>query len=133
MTIRDFRDLQCWQQANKLRQEIIAICEQAEAADDRRFCSGFMNAAGSVCRNLSEGFGRFESVYIVQFFGYALASLAEVQDYLEECRLRRFIDHATFERLRDLADHAKAAALKFQRSHRARIGKQSAARRARRT
>ena len=102
---------------------MIAICEKEPACRDGRFCSGFLDASGSICRNLAEGFARFESVYIVQFFGYALSSLTEVQDYLEESRLRRFISQPEFDKLWDLSEHAKAKALKFERPHRERLGK----------
>jgi four helix bundle protein len=67
MPINDFRELQCWQLANELRRKVIAICATDAAAQDRRFRNGFMDAAGSVCRNMAEGFRRFESAYIVQF------------------------------------------------------------------
>ena len=120
MPIRDFRDLQCWQLASSIREEVIAICAKEQVATDFRFCSSFLDAAGSVCRNLSEGFTRFESPQILLFFGYALASLAEVQDHLEECRARHFIDQRQYEGLADRAQHAKAAVLKFLRPHRAR-------------
>ena len=45
---------------------------------------------------MSEGFARFESPAIVQFFGYALGSLGEVEDYLRECVTRGFIDQERF-------------------------------------
>ena len=118
MPIRNFRDLQCWQLAHQLRQAAIAITDNDGIARDGRFCHGFRDAAGSVCRNIAEGFCRFESSFIVQFFGYALASLGETQDYLEECRLRRLLDQPEFERLWDLSEHTRAALLAFQRTHR---------------
>lgn len=120
MSINDFRDLQCWQLASSIREEVIAICANQRVAADFRFCNSFLDAAGSVCRNLSEGFARFESRQIVMFFGYALASLAEVQDHLEECRARHFIDQPQYEMLADRAEHTKATVLKFLRAHRTR-------------
>ena len=84
-------DLRCWQLADAVRSEVIAICANKQIAGDFRFCDGFRDAAGSVCRNLAEGFARYESAEIVQFFRYALASLAEVQDYFTECGTRDLI------------------------------------------
>jgi four helix bundle protein len=123
MPISDFRNLQCWQLASSIREEVIAICANERVAADFRFCTSFLDAAGSVCRNLSEGFARFESPQILVFFGYALASLAEVQDHLEECRARRLIDQRQYEILADRAQHTKAAALRFLRPHRARAAR----------
>ncbi len=39
------------------------------------FCDSFLDAAGSVCHNIAEGFKRFASAEIVRFFTYSLASL----------------------------------------------------------
>ena len=93
------------------------ICAQDEVAPHFRFCSGFTEAAGSVCRNISEGFERFGSGSIVQFFSYALASLAEVEDYLRECVTRQFLERDRFQKNLDLAEHARATMLNFRRYH----------------
>ena len=114
-------ELECWQLADKLRAEVIAICEQPRAAKHLRFCDGFTDAAGSVCRNIEEGFGRYYSAQIVQFFGYALASLNEIQDYLHECTLRKFIDQPQLDELNDLAEHCRAKSLNFMRYHEAKL------------
>ena len=111
------QDLQCWQLADSLRKQVHAICAQAAVARHRRFCDGFSEAAGSVCRNISEGFGRFDSAPIVQFFGYALGSLAEVEDYLRECVTREFIDEGRFKELSKLAEHTRALTLNFSQYH----------------
>ena len=86
-----------------------------------RFCDGFTEAAGSVCHNISEGFTRFESGPIVQFFTYALSSLEEIEDYLIECRTRKFIDHGRYQKLHDLTEHTRATTLNFMKSHQAKL------------
>jgi four helix bundle protein len=53
----------------------------------------------------------------VQFFRYALASLAEVRDYLKECEERGVIDAAELARLVDTCEHTKATATKFMKPH----------------
>jgi four helix bundle protein len=114
---KDPKELECWRLADALRSEVIAICAQDRVREHYRFCDGFMDAAGSVCRNISEGYGRFHSSFIVQFFGYALASLREVGDYLQESATRKYIDTARLQRDLDLAEHTKATTLKFMRYH----------------
>lgn len=131
MPIRDFRELRCWQYANELRREAIAICDHPAAARDSRFCNGFKAAAGSVCRNLAEGFGRFQSAYIVQFFSYALASLSEVMDYVEECRQRGVVDDVRYQGLCALAERTRAATLRFQTLHKERATSKRGSSRAR--
>ena len=111
------RDLRCWQLADALRTEVIAICSNKPIAADFRFCDGFRDAAGSVCRNIAEGFARYESGDIVQFFRYALASLAEVQDYFIECGARGVVPAAEVARLLDRCEHTRATTLKFMKPH----------------
>ena len=99
-----------------------AICAQEQVTWRRRFCDGFTEAAGSVCRNIGEGFGRYGSGPIVQYFTYALASLQEVKDYLGECRSRGFIDDSRLAADLDLLEHTKATTLNFMKYHRKKGG-----------
>jgi four helix bundle protein len=117
MTAREAKDLQCWRLADALRTEVLTLCAREQIKDDQRFCTGFRDAAGSVCRNLAEGFARYESGEIVQFFRYALGSLAEVKDYLNECQARGALEAAELAHLVDRCDHAKATATNFMRPH----------------
>jgi four helix bundle protein len=116
-----FQDLECWQLANKLRSEVYAICALEQVARHWKFCNSFTDAAGSICRNISEGFARGSSATIVQFFGYALGSIAEVQDHLIECRGQKRITPERFQRLWDLAEHTKATCINFRKPHQARL------------
>jgi four helix bundle protein len=117
MTPRHFTELRCWQLADELRREVVAICAIERVRRRRRFCDSFEDAAGSVCRNISEGFARFDSGPIVQFFGYALGSLQEVEDHLRSVSLERSSTSPAFDRLWDLAEHTKATTLNFKRTH----------------
>jgi four helix bundle protein len=118
---RRVQELECWRLADELRTEVHAICALEKVKPWRRFCEGFTEAAGSVCRNISEGFGRFQSAPIVQFFNYSLASLDEVEDYLRECLSREFIGAEQYVKDVDLAEHARATTLRFKRYHEAKL------------
>jgi four helix bundle protein len=117
---KHFQELECWQLADRLRSEVYAICAIEQVAHCWKFCNSFTDAAGSVCRNISEGFARKSSANIVQFFGYALGSIAEVQDHLIECKAQKRITPEHFQRLWDLAEHTKATCINFQKPHQAR-------------
>jgi len=132
MAPRKFQELRCWQIANQLRGEVNEICSIPKVAKDCEFCDSFRGTAGSVCRNMAEGFTRFASAHIVQFFGYALASIGELEDHLEECRTRAFVDQTKYEQLTDRAEHAKASALKFIRPHVEKLRSQKTTRRRKR-
>ena len=111
------QELQCWQLSDALRGEVHAVCAQPVVKRHLRFCEGFTEAAGSVCRNISEGFRRGDSGSIVQFFGYALGSLGEVEDYFHECVTREFIDAERLKSALDLAGHARGTTVNFRRFH----------------
>ena len=81
-------DLQCWRLADELRTEVHAICAQPQVTERRRFCDGFTEAAGSVCRNISEG-----------------------------CQTRKFILPERCTTLLELAEHTRATTLNFKRYH----------------
>jgi four helix bundle protein len=126
-----FRDLQCWQLADHLRSEVHTICAKPAVSKDFNFCDSFRDAAGSICRNISEGFIRFTSPEIAKFFGYALASLGEVQDHLQECVTKNVLTDPEFQRLWDLSEHVKATSLNFSKSHRERTERERKKRRQR--
>ena len=123
------QDLKCWQLANQLRNEVIAICAQETVRKHLRFCDGFTEAAGSVCRNISEGFGRGGSAAIVQFFDYALGSLAEVDDYLRESLSRSFVDIEHHRSVLELKEHTRATTLNFKKVHQQKVARRAASRR----
>ena len=116
MGAHTYRELTTWQISDELRREVIAVTAREEAQEDRRFCQSLRSAAGSVCRNLAEGFARRNDREFAQFIRIALGSLAEVDDHLHEALERRLIavDDAT--RLRRVGAHATAAALKLLHS-----------------
>jgi four helix bundle protein len=114
---RRAEELECWQLADRLRAAVIELCALPKVARYCKFCDGFMDAAGSVCRNIQEGFDRNRSTYIVQFFEYSLGSLKEVIDYLHESKLRKFINSTRYDELKELAEHARAKTIKFKRYH----------------
>ena len=117
MSARNAEDLRCWQLADALRTDVLALCAGKQIAHDVRFCAGFRDAASSVCRNIAEGFARYESAEIVQFFRYALASLAEVKDYRKEYEERGVVDRTELDRLIDRCEHTKATTTNFMKPH----------------
>jgi four helix bundle protein len=118
---KHFQELECWQLADRLRSEVYAICANEAVARHWRFCDSFTGAAGSICRNISEGFARGSSAMIVQFFGFALGSIGEVQDHLIECKGQKRITPEHFQRLWDLTEHTKATCINFRKPHEARL------------
>ena len=87
---KDFKELIAWQCADAIRAEVIATTRQSRDID-LRFKSQWTDAAGSVCSNLAEGFGRFSHRDFARFVRQARASLFEVENQTREARQRGYI------------------------------------------
>jgi four helix bundle protein len=109
MIARNYRELRAWQLADELRREVIEITSSPPANRDLRFCDSFSNAAGSVCRLLSEGFARFKPRDFANYVRMALGSLAETEDHIGEAVDKQYIDRTRFDRMWDLSEHTKAS------------------------
>jgi len=107
MAITSYRDLEAWRLADELRRRIIAITARSPARVDGRFCSGIRDAAGSVCRNLAEGFERYHHRQFAFFVRVALGSLGETDDQLEEACQRGYLSAAELAELRRLGQRVR--------------------------
>jgi four helix bundle protein len=57
--VRTFCELDAWRLSDELRKEIEAIIASPAARRDEKVCNQIRGAAGSVCTNIAEGFGRY--------------------------------------------------------------------------
>ena len=96
---RHFTELVAWQRAHALRKAIWALV-QAVPALDLRLRSQITEAAGSVCRNIAEGFKRRSHRDFARCLEHATSSLAELEDAIIDARTR---GHITDERLQELS------------------------------
>jgi four helix bundle protein len=107
---RTYRELEAWQLADDLRVGVIAFTASAPACRDFRFCNGIRDAAGSVCRNLAEGFGRRRPREFAAFVRIALGSLGEVQDQLLDARHRHYLNEGDYLHLWALSERIRQTA-----------------------
>ena len=84
---RDFKDLVAWQRANALRRAVWAAVARAPDMD-LRLRSQWSDAAGSVCRNIVEGFGRRSHREFARYLDQAISSLKEVEDCAIDADMR---------------------------------------------
>jgi four helix bundle protein len=87
LTARDFKDLIVWQRAHALRQAVWAAVERAPRMD-LRLRTQWTDAAGSVCRNIAEGFGRRSHREFARYLDQAYSSLKEVEDCVIDAEMR---------------------------------------------
>jgi four helix bundle protein len=91
---RHFSDLVCWRLAHQLRETIFPLTDRLAFARDRRLKTQLEDAAGSICRNIAEGFGCESRVEFARFLEISRRSLNEVQDCLRHAQSKGFIDNA---------------------------------------
>ncbi|MBN9482969.1 MAG: hypothetical protein BGO70_01885 [Bacteroidetes bacterium 43-93] len=79
---KGFKDLQCWQEARILRQQITATAKKFPAEEKYLLQQQMIRAARSVTATIAEGYGRFTYADTRHFFIEARGSVAELLDHL---------------------------------------------------
>lgn len=99
-TIRRFEDLEIWQLARKLSQQIIFISKNTELKTDYRFKDQIKASSGSVMDNIAEGFERDGNLEFRQYLSIAKGSAGETRsqsyrlfdsEYISEEELKQLI------------------------------------------
>ncbi|QXP71733.1 four helix bundle protein [Polaribacter sp. R2A056_3_33] len=78
-TIRRFEDLEIWQLARKLAQQVIFISKNTDLKNDYRFKDQIKTSSGSVMDNIAEGFERDGNLEFRQYLSIAKGSAGEVR------------------------------------------------------
>jgi four helix bundle protein len=111
MGVRHHRDLRAWQFAHEVRGRFIAIMESDRARRDFDFRDQANTAANSACRNIAEGFWRYQHKEFAQFVNIARGSLGELLDSADEALQKRYVsldDHRSLNALIERAIQAAA-------------------------
>jgi four helix bundle protein len=77
-----FEDLETWQQARKLVNDIYSLTRMDSLNRDFGLCSQLQRAAVSIMTNIAEGFERTHLPEKLQFYNVARASAGEVRSLL---------------------------------------------------
>ena len=102
MKIERFEDIQSWQEARKLTNEVYKVTRRGEFSRDYGLRDQIRRASVSVMSNIAEGFGRNSPKDFAHFLGIANASCLEVQSHLYVALDLEYINDETFEHLYDL-------------------------------
>ena len=81
-TIRDFRELRCWQEARIVAKDVYKMTGQGLFAKDFGLRDQVQRAAVSIGSNIAEGFERDSNAELVKFLSYAKGSVGEVMSQL---------------------------------------------------
>jgi four helix bundle protein len=103
MIARRYDELEAWQLANELKLEVYALTATGPASKDFKFCNQLRDSAASAPRDIAEGFGRFQPGPFAQFMEFAIGSIMETQNSLQDGVDRGHFTGAGIERASDLA------------------------------
>jgi four helix bundle protein len=99
-TITKFEDLEIWQLARELANEIFLICINSEEfSKDYKLKDLINGSSGSVMDNIAEGFERSGRNEFINFLSYSKGSVGEVKSQLYRALDREYISQEQFGRL----------------------------------
>jgi four helix bundle protein len=103
-TFRRFEDIEAWQKARELAQQVYAASGRGRFSKDFVLRDQVRRAAVSVASNIAEGFGRGGSQEFVQFLAVANGSINEVRSQLYLALDQDYITQDEFAELSRAAD-----------------------------
>ena len=82
MRIKQFEELECWQEARNLTKKLYAFTNRTGFSKDYRLSGQMTGAAISVMNNICEGFDAQSNNEFIRFLNYSRRSCSEVQNCL---------------------------------------------------
>src|SRR6187399_2697584 len=115
MTARHHRELEAWQLAHQVRVRMMELASRPQVARNFDFVNQTETAARSACRNIAEGFWRYQHPQFAQFLNIAKASLGELLDSVDEALARNYVTPQEYESLNKLVSSALASTTSLHR------------------
>ncbi len=81
-TVKEFEDLEIWQEARRLSREIIEIVKITDLKTDYKLKDQIKGSSGSVMDNIAEGFERNGNLEFRQFLSISKGSAGETRSQL---------------------------------------------------
>lgn len=97
--IRNFEDIEAWQAARVLNQDLWKIIHEGAFGRDYALMDQINRAAGSIMDNIAEGFDGGSTAEFVRFLRYAQRSCTEVKSQMYRALDRGYIDQNAFNHL----------------------------------
>ncbi|HJY82552.1 MAG TPA: four helix bundle protein [Candidatus Binatia bacterium] len=102
--IKQFEDIQAWQQARELVREIYKTCAEGRLSKDFGLRDQLCRAAVSSMSNVAEGFAKKSDRDFAHFLDIAKGSITEVQSLLYVALDVGYLEKNTFDNLRQMAE-----------------------------
>jgi four helix bundle protein len=100
---RHYSDLIVWQLAEQIRIEVFKLTEKPRFSADLKAKSQADDTAGSVTRNIAEGFGCETHAEFARFLEISRRSLNELHDVLHGAELKKYINSSEVATIRQLS------------------------------
>ena len=113
-TIKKFEEIEAWQRARNLVNNIYSITANESINKDFALKGQLIRAGISIMANISEGFGRKSEKEFANFLNIAHASAAEVQSHLYIALDQKYIDKTIFNKLYNECTEISKMILGFQ-------------------
>jgi four helix bundle protein len=115
MKIRCFEEIEAWQLARQLTQQIYRLTDKDKFSRDFGLKRQIQNAAGSSMHNIAEGFDSETNAEFLRFLRYAKRSCTEVQSELYVAMDQKYISETEFHGIYDHAGRTRATIQGFIR------------------
>jgi four helix bundle protein len=104
-TIQKFEELEIWQLARKIYNQVSKIAELLKAAKEFRFAEQIKSAAGSIMDNIAEGFERNSRLEFLNSLSISKGECGELKSQLYRALDDNYISEKQFEELYENADN----------------------------
>ncbi|KPL19593.1 MAG: four helix bundle protein [candidate division Zixibacteria bacterium SM23_81] len=115
MKINKLEDIEAWQRARKLVQEIYRITARDGFSKDFGLRDQIRRAAVSIMSSIAEGFGRRSNREFANFLNYSHGSTAEVQSHFYVALDQSYIEKKTFNSLYKQCDEISRMVLSLSK------------------
>ena len=113
--VKRFEDLQAWQEARRMTQQIYNLTQEPDFHRDYGLVDQIRRASVSVMNNIVEGFDSGSTAEFVRFLGYARRSGSEVQSCLYVALDQRYLSQTRFQEMYEVAERARSLIAGFIR------------------
>jgi four helix bundle protein len=103
-TIKRFEDLEIWQMARELCQNVFQFINRENFSQDYKLSNQINGSSGSAMDNVAEGFERGSRNEFIQFLGIAKGSAAEAKSQLHRALDRKYITQTEYDSNYTLAE-----------------------------
>jgi four helix bundle protein len=101
-TIKQFEDLEIWQQARELCKLIHVVCKKDDFKKDFELVRQISKSSGSCMDNIAEGFERDGNREFIQFLSISKASIGETRSQIYRALDKGYLKSPEFEEIHAL-------------------------------